>query len=241
MLASIAGALNKHSVALAQIATLQLMFPDPPFVSNARPSRDIIVKFIRALNSSGLIKEGWDAGLHPRWPTGAPDGQGGRFAPKNELVGQDGFAEDTPRTKPAGMPEGLVQVAARGNEACATALVGAVGMCAATAGATVACPETGVSCAVVPEAGQGCVAGTALAMGICRASSDETPEEREEREKRCEANLERDLATCKALGSRYGKARYRVCEQQAMTRYGNCLAGRDGDDGINAPLPPWGR
>ena len=145
MLASIAGALNKHSVALAQIATLQLMFPDPPFVSNARPSRDIIVKFIRALNSSGLIKEGWDAGLHPRWPTGAPDGQGGRFAPKNELVGPDGFAEDTPRTKPAGMPEGLVQVAARGNEACATALVGAVGMCAATAGATVACPETGVS------------------------------------------------------------------------------------------------
>jgi hypothetical protein len=139
-----------------------------------------------------LIKDGWDAGLHPRWPTGAPDSQGGRFAPKNEFVGQDGFVGDTSRPKLAGMPEGLVQVAARGNETCATAFIGAAGMCAATAGAAAACPETGVSCAVVPEAGQGCVAGTALAMGICRASSDETPEEREEREKRCEANLERD-------------------------------------------------
>jgi hypothetical protein len=60
----------------------------------------------------------------------------------------------------------------------------------------------------------------------------------EEREKRCEDNLERDLETCNALGKRGGKATYRVCEQQAYLRYGNCLAGRDRD--IDAPLPPWG-
>ncbi len=60
--------------------------------------------------------------------------------------------------------------------------------------------------------------------------------EDEEREERCEGNLKRDLETCKALGKRGGKDAFRVCEQQAMLRYSNCLAGRD--DG--APLPPWG-
>jgi len=60
----------------------------------------------------------------------------------------------------------------------------------------------------------------------------------EEREKRCEANLKRDLATCEAVGKRDGPAAYKICEQQAMLRYGNCLSGRD--DTIDAPLPPWG-
>ena len=65
---------------------------------------------------------------------------------------------------------------------------------------------------------------------------DEEEESDEEREERCEENLERDIETCRALDKRGGKAAYRVCEQQAMLRYSNCLAGRD--DG--APLPPWG-
>lgn len=57
--------------------------------------------------------------------------------------------------------------------------------------------------------------------------------------KECEDKLNRDLETCAALGKRNGKAAYRVCEQQAMVRYGNCLSGRD--QGIDAPLPGWGR
>lgn len=45
--------------------------------------------------------------------------------------------------------------------------------------------------------------------------------------------------TCVAVGKRLGKQKNAICMQQAMLRYGNCLAGRDGDDGINAPLPLW--
>lgn len=57
-------------------------------------------------------------------------------------------------------------------------------------------------------------------------------------EERCEQGLLRDLATCQALGKRDGKSAFKICEQQAMLRYSNCLSGRD--EGINAPLPPWG-
>ena len=67
---------------------------------------------------------------------------------------------------------------------------------------------------------------------------DMCTESDEEREKRCEQNLERDLETCRALGRRGGKAVYKVCERQARLRYANCLSGRDDD--IDAPLPPWG-
>jgi RHS repeat-associated protein len=67
---------------------------------------------------------------------------------------------------------------------------------------------------------------------LCEGENDE------EREARCERNLERDLSTCRAMGKRNGKAAYEICRRQAMLRYGNCLSGRD--KGINAPLPPWG-
>jgi uncharacterized protein RhaS with RHS repeats len=58
------------------------------------------------------------------------------------------------------------------------------------------------------------------------------------REQRCQENLDRDLATCAALSKRDGKSAYAICERQAYLRYGNCLSGRD--EGIKAPLPPWG-
>lgn len=56
------------------------------------------------------------------------------------------------------------------------------------------------------------------------------------RERQCEENLDRDLETCSALGRRFGKSAYKICEQQAMLRYSNCLANRP--DG--APIPIWG-
>ena len=67
---------------------------------------------------------------------------------------------------------------------------------------------------------------------LCSKESDDA------REKRCQENLDRDLETCAALGKRNGKSAYAICARQAYLRYGNCLSGRD--DGINAPLPPWG-
>lgn len=60
-----------------------------------------------------------------------------------------------------------------------------------------------------------------------------------EREERCQENLDRDMATCRKGSRRYGSDWFRVCEQQAMSRYSNCLSGRD--DGIDARLPPWGK
>jgi hypothetical protein len=88
----------------------------------------------------------------------------------------------------------------------------------------------------------GAAAGAAIGGGIggwigskvCSAT-DEHPNH----EQVCEENLQRDMATCRALGKARGKKAFRICEQQAMLRYSNCLSNRDGDDGINAPLPPW--
>lgn len=74
--------------------------------------------------------------------------------------------------------------------------------------------------------------GIDAVVNACATESDEA------REKRCNENLERDLATCAALGKRDGKSAYAICAQQAYLRYGNCLAGRD--SGIDAPLPPFG-
>ena len=255
-LAAVACALNEGSIARAQLAALFLRFPDPPPLTKDAASRNAWIAFIHQLSGSNLLK--WDEDKHPRWPAGALESQGGRFAPKGEEVGGQSRPVNTPDanipnfhvqhdphfenkgdTPQSGTP-GFTQIAARGpgKLICPAATMGAVAMCAAAVGAVVLCPETGISCAIAPEAGKGCVAGTALALGICRSLNSENPIEREQR---CQENLDRDLETCQMLGRQYGKKAYRICEQQAMLRYGNCLAGRDGDDGINAPLPPWGR
>ena len=81
-------------------------------------------------------------------------------------------------------------------------------------------------------ASAGALAGNALGNAVC-------PDDKEEREKRCNENLERDMTTCTVLGNRFGKKAFAVCQQQAILRYGNCLSGRD--EGIDAPLPPWGK
>ena len=61
-------------------------------------------------------------------------------------------------------------------------------------------------------------------------------DEAESKEKRYEENLDRDLATCKALGKRNCASAYKICEGQAMARYARCLQ----DSDIQPPLPPWG-
>jgi RHS repeat-associated protein len=86
-------------------------------------------------------------------------------------------------------------------------------------------------------------AGEAIgaAIAVTRFIFNNCKDEGEDRARRCEENLDRDMLTCQALGKRGGKEAFRKCEEQAMLRYGNCLAGRDGPGKINAPLPPWSR
>ena len=86
-LKAIANALNKGNVARAQIATVLLGMPDPPSLSKSARSREQMIKLIRDLHWSGLIKADWDPDEHPRWPAGSPDSIGGDFSPK----GQGGF------------------------------------------------------------------------------------------------------------------------------------------------------
>ncbi len=83
-LEAIANMLDRNDVTLAQIATLNLQIPDPPHPTKpARSARDAI-ELAGRLHVSGLLKFDWDESEHPRWPEGAPDSQGGQFAPKNE-------------------------------------------------------------------------------------------------------------------------------------------------------------
>ena len=83
-LKAIANALNAGNLARAQIATVLLAIPDPLPLSKSARSRDAMIKLIRDLHWSGLIKEDWNADDHPRWPAGSADSTGGQFAPKGE-------------------------------------------------------------------------------------------------------------------------------------------------------------
>jgi RHS repeat-associated protein len=72
----------------------------------------------------------------------------------------------------------------------------------------------------------------------CPMLNSSAIDKEQEKVKRCEDNLDRDLEYCSALGWRDGKSAFKICEGQAMLRYSNCLSGRD--EGIDAPLPPAG-
>lgn len=85
-LKAIANALNDGDIARAQIATVLLGIPDlPPLSKGARP-RERMIKLIRDLDWSGMLK--WDSDEHPRWPAGTPGDnggkKGGKFAPKGQ-------------------------------------------------------------------------------------------------------------------------------------------------------------
>lgn len=74
-LKAIARALNEGDVARAQVAAVLLGIPDPPPRSASAQSRVAMIKLIRELAWSGLIKNSWDPDEHPRWPAGASDGR----------------------------------------------------------------------------------------------------------------------------------------------------------------------
>ena len=90
-LRAICNALNDGDIARAQIATVLPAIPDPPPLVKGTRSRKDVIKFIRDLDWSGMIKADWDPDEHPRWPAGAPDSQGGQFAPG---AGADGCGKN---------------------------------------------------------------------------------------------------------------------------------------------------
>lgn len=94
-LKTIADALNAGDVARAQIAAVLLGIPNPPRLFKNASARDDMIKFIRDLHWSGMIKTDWNPDEHPRWPAGAPDSQGGQFAPKGSGESESNSSGDT--------------------------------------------------------------------------------------------------------------------------------------------------
>jgi hypothetical protein len=86
-LAAVAKTLNRNELVLAQIATLHLQIPDPPSLTKSVPSAADVIELAGRLHASGLLKADWDEPKHPRWPEGAPDSQGGRFAALDQSTG----------------------------------------------------------------------------------------------------------------------------------------------------------
>lgn len=85
-LKAISNALNEGDIARAQIATVLLAIPEPPLPKESAHSKSEMIKFVRDLHWSGLIKVSWDPDEHPRWAADAPDSQGGQFAPKEQML-----------------------------------------------------------------------------------------------------------------------------------------------------------
>jgi hypothetical protein len=101
---AIANALNEGDVARAQIATVLLGIPDLPVLSKAVDDPGQLIKCVRDLQNSGLLKADWDSNEHPRWPAGAPDSQGGQFAPKDD---DTGVGQTTDTTAPPRSSHGI--------------------------------------------------------------------------------------------------------------------------------------
>ena len=121
-LTAIANALNEGDIARAQIATVLLGIPDLPPLSKGARSRALMIKLIRDLEWSGLIK--WESDEHPRWPAGSTDSKGGQFAPKGEAEADTSFAsgsdardQSRPRSALSGVVSrtSRIQLAGAGN------------------------------------------------------------------------------------------------------------------------------
>jgi hypothetical protein len=143
---AVACALNDGDIARAQLVTLFLRFPTSPDASASSLSLDNATTFFRSLQINGLIKV-WNPEEHPRWPAGAPDDQGGQFAPK----------------------DGDTQVAdnrlsgAVGREAAAVGCISGI-VATTPEGAAAGCAASGPGCPI-----GGTVGGAVTAIGSCIA------------------------------------------------------------------------
>jgi hypothetical protein len=82
-LRSVARALNAGDMARAQLTALFLQVPNLPDLTKSVSCAHALALLAHALQESGLLAKIWESDDHPRWPAGAPDSQGGEFAPKN--------------------------------------------------------------------------------------------------------------------------------------------------------------
>jgi hypothetical protein len=115
-LAVIAKALNEGDLPRAQIATVLLGVPDPPYLSKGAPSRPEMMKLASDLRWSRLLKADWDPDEHPRWPAGSADGRGGEFAPKGEggETGASPISQADPTSHVGSRPDTRIQLADAG-------------------------------------------------------------------------------------------------------------------------------
>jgi hypothetical protein len=83
--AQIAVALVGAGIATRNEARATIGLPPLP-VGDALTTLGPVTPLAQTLRDEGLAKaeDDWDSDLHPRWPQGAPDSQGGRFAPKGD-------------------------------------------------------------------------------------------------------------------------------------------------------------
>lgn len=110
--------------------------------------------------------------------------------------------------------------------------LGGGALCSPSGPGALACAGAGAAGGSQLGGAAGATAGGSLGYGLGSLLCSEE----EDLEKKCEENLERDLASCRGVATRRGKKYYRICEAQAMERYGNCLAERE----QRPPLPGWG-
>ena len=98
-LRAIASALNAGDIARAQITAIFLQIPEiRPLIKTTSPNNSALA-LILALHESGLLAKQWNSCDHPRWPGGAPDCQGGEFAPKSAET-QSALTNQQPRKAP---------------------------------------------------------------------------------------------------------------------------------------------
>jgi hypothetical protein len=80
-LKAIARALNDSNIARTELVTLHIQFPDPPHLTKGALPQEDAANFIRQLVWSGFLKANFNPN-QPRWPSGSPESQGGRWSPK---------------------------------------------------------------------------------------------------------------------------------------------------------------
>jgi hypothetical protein len=99
-LAGVARALDRGDLALAQIASLGLQFPDPPALEKSDRTAEDVQGMAAQLFWSGLLKGDWDETKHPR--TGAPPN-----------VGWFALVPKEPKSPRPGWPQRVVNVELR--------------------------------------------------------------------------------------------------------------------------------
>lgn len=157
-LKAVAKALNDGDIARAQFATLFLQSSTPPRLTKCASVRDAMQKFAGELQASHLLKT-WEPEEHPRWPAGAPDSQGGQFAPKGGIQVAEN-SSGSPICHASAAAGCIAGVTATAPEAAATG-------CLATGPG---CPAGGAVGGAVTSIGA-CIAGAAAADEACRSIS----------------------------------------------------------------------